>query len=151
MLIKIDDLKGPKIKQLLTVHLDNAAKYSPADSIFALNLDELRMAEITFLSAWQGSDLLGCGALKEISEHHGEIKSIHTLEKHRGKGVASAILEQLINEAKHRKYHSLSLETGTAPAYVAAYTLYENYGFVKCGAFGDYRERLHSAFMTLVF
>ena len=149
MEVKIDDLQGAQVKALLNTHLHNASKYSPADSVFALDLDALCRSDITFWTAWQKDKLLGCGALKQLNLHHGEIKSMHTLAESRGKGVGSKILEQIITAAKDRNYQTLSLETGTDPAYFSAHKLYKNFAFVECSAFGEYSESTHSKFMTL--
>src|SRR4051812_14727742 len=72
--IKIDDLSSPEIHDLLAEHLRCMAAVSPPESRHALNLDGLRKPEITFWSVWQGGELVGCGALKELGAEHGEIK-----------------------------------------------------------------------------
>ncbi len=42
----------------------------------------------------------------------------------------------------------LSLETGTADAFLPARRLYEKFGFTYCGPFADYRPSPHNTFMT---
>jgi len=153
MHIIVDDLQGAAIKKLLTVHLENAHKLSPPGSVFALDIEALRAPELTFWTIWQDEELLGCGALNEISSTLGEIKSMHTFGKYRGKGVASSLVKHLLNEAKKRQYQNISLETGTLPDYAAAHALYRKFGFIDCCAFGDYTkpntDNSHSVFMTL--
>ena len=56
------------------------AEVSPAESRHALNLDELPKPDITFWSVWDGQELAGCGALKQMDAEHGEIKSMRTLK-----------------------------------------------------------------------
>jgi putative acetyltransferase len=87
--IREDDLRGPQIADLLTSHLAHAAEHSPPESVHALDLDSLRVPEITFWSAWAGDDLAGCGALRELAPDHGEIKSMHTAVAQRGQGVGA--------------------------------------------------------------
>src|SRR5205807_3740583 len=41
------------------------------ESMHALSLEELRKPEITFWSVWSDTELLGCGALKELDPQHG--------------------------------------------------------------------------------
>src|SRR6185503_14814760 len=94
--IRIDDLRGPEIAALLTEHLEDMAKVSPPESRHALNLDGLRQPGITFWSVWQGSDLVGCGALKELDATHGEIKSMRVARTHQRRGVATRVLDHLI-------------------------------------------------------
>ena len=62
---------------------------------------------------WDQHSLVACGAIKELSKIHGEIKSMRTSKAHRGKGIASKILEHIISEAYKRGYQRLSLETGS--------------------------------------
>src|SRR5688572_22129894 len=64
--IRIDDLGGPEIAELLSEHLRCMAEISPPESRHALNLEEWRKPDITFWSIWQGNELVGCGALKEL-------------------------------------------------------------------------------------
>ncbi len=150
MEIRADDLKGPEIRALLQRHLDEMATYSPPESIHALDLDGLRVPEITFWTLWEGESLLGCGALKEIDVQHGEIKSMHVHSDARGKGVADIMLNHIMDEARNRNYNRLSLETGSMPAFIPARKLYEKYGFEKCAVFGDYKVDVHSICMTRV-
>jgi len=146
--IKIDDLSGPAIAELLTEHLQCMAEVSPPESRHALNLEELRKPDITFWSVWQGHELVGCGALKELDPQHGEIKSMRTAKVHLRKGVAAKLLEHIISEAKRRGYCRLSLETGSMPYFEPAHQLYRKFGFRTCPPFVGYVEDPNSVFMT---
>ncbi|MFD6442712.1 GNAT family N-acetyltransferase, partial [Peribacillus sp. NPDC060186] len=73
--IKIDDLTGSEVAELVGEHLNSMVLHSPPESIHALNLEELKKPEITFWSVWERDELVGCGALKELDGQHGEIKS----------------------------------------------------------------------------
>jgi putative acetyltransferase len=148
MEITIDDLSGPEIAALLTEHLRCMAEVSPPESRHALNLDELRKPDITFWSVWDGRELVGCGALKELNSEHGEIKSMRTAQAHLRKGVASLLLERIISEAKQRAYRRLSLETGSMRYFEPAHQLYRKFGFVRCPPFDGYIEDANSLFMT---
>jgi len=143
-----DDLSGPKVRALLREHLANMQQISPPESVHALSIDGLRKPGITFWSAWENGELLGCGALKELDAQHGEIKSMRTAACHRKKGVARAILDYIIGEAKRRGYRRLSLETGSMDAFEPARQLYARTGFTSCGPFADYTEDRNSVFMT---
>lgn len=147
MEIREDDLTGEAIAHLLQEHLDNMYAITPPGSVHALDLEKLRSPEITFWCAWDGDELLGCGALKELDSNSGEIKSMRTANAHRRKGVASKILQHIIQEAERRNYEYLYLETGSFPEFVPARTLYERYGFIYRGPFADYVEDPNSSFM----
>jgi len=148
MEIRIDDLTGSRIAEFLREHLENMAENSPLESMHALSLEELRKPEITFWSVWSDTELLGCGALKELDPQHGEIKSMRTASIHRRRGVAAKLLERILEEAKRRNYKRLSLETGSMDAFAPAHNLYSRFGFKECGPFADYTEDPNSLFMT---
>ena len=148
MHIRPDDLSGPEIAALLHEHLQSMTLHSPPESIHALDLDALRRPEISFWTAWQGGELFGCAALKQLDAQHAEVKSMRTASRHLRKGVAAALLQHLIDEARRRGYRRLSLETGSAEAFVPAHRLYARYGFGFCAPFGDYVEDPYSVFMT---
>ncbi|WP_400164572.1 GNAT family N-acetyltransferase [Brevibacillus sp. TJ4] len=148
MEIRQDDLSGPRIRELIREHLNNMAELSPPESTHALDVDGLKQPDVTFWSAWADDELLGCGALKELDDSHGEIKSMRTVEKHRGKGVARRLLTHILEEAGRRGYRRVSLETGSMEAFEPARKLYESFGFQSCRPFANYREDPNSVFMT---
>jgi putative acetyltransferase len=147
--IRVDDLRGAEIAELLAAHVAFCRATSPPESTHVLDLDALRSPEITFWSAWDGAGLLGCAALKELDPSHGEIKSMHTAAQHRGRGVALRLLERMVDAARSRRYRRLSLETGSMQAFAPARALYARFGFAVCEPFGDYRLDPNSVFMTL--
>ncbi|MFX0580870.1 GNAT family N-acetyltransferase [Nocardia nepalensis] len=146
--IVIDDLSGPEVAALLTQHLAEMYDNSPAGSVHALDLDALRGPNVTFWSAWENSELAGCGALKQLDPTHGEIKSMRTATDRTGRGIAPTLLNHLIAEARARGYHRLSLETGASDYFAPAQRLYARHGFEVCAPFADYLEDPHSVFMT---
>jgi len=73
---------------------------------------------------------------------------MRTAAAHLRKGVASKILEHIIEEAKRRSYTRLSLETGSMEAFAPARALYTSFGFVICEPFADYVPDPYSVFMT---
>lgn len=149
--IKRDDLTGTEVAALIGEHLQSMAIHSPPESIHALNLEALKKPEITFWSAWEQDELVGCGALKELDGQHGEIKSMRTSSAHLRRGVAKRMLEHIIEEAKRRGYQRLSLETGSMDAFEPARKLYASFGFQYCKPFSDYIEDPNSVFMTKEF
>lgn len=147
--IKLDDLMSPQIAELLADHLREMNEHSPPDSVHALDLENLRRPEITFWSIWDGEELVGCGALKELDEKHAEIKSMRTDPKYRGRGAGKLMLRHILDQAKQCGYQRLSLETGSMAAFEPARRLYAAHGFTPCGPFADYTLDPHSVFMTL--
>lgn len=148
MNIRIDDLAGPEIKQLLTEHLEDMYATSPAESVHALDLSALKQPNISFWTVWENDQLLGCGALKDLGNQEGEIKSMRTTEAARNKGVASHLLQFILESAKQNKLTKISLETGTQDFFAPARNLYSKHGFEECGPFSDYQLDQYSVFMT---
>src|SRR6266513_1597424 len=107
MHIERDDLSRPQIAELLKEHLVSMFVHTPPESVHALPIEGLRSPDITFWSVWENDELLGCGALKELDPQHGEIKSMRTASAHLRKGVARAVVRQIIAEAKRRGYRRL--------------------------------------------
>jgi putative acetyltransferase len=149
VIIKIDDLRGPEIAQLLQEHLDHMYSVSPAASVHALDIEELRQPDITFWTAWEDNHLCGCGAIKRIDEKNVELKSMRTAKTHLRKGVSLQILNTIIIEVKNRGYQKLYLETGPQAAFLPARTMYLNRGFKLCEPFEGYTHDEYSVFMSL--
>jgi putative acetyltransferase len=122
---------------------------SPPGHVFALDWSGLQKPEISFYAAWEGEELLGVGALKELEPGLGEIKSMRTADAHLRRGVAATLLDHIIAEARHRQYRRLSLETGTGPAFEPAFRLYLRYGFSEGGSFADYEKSDFNRFLHL--
>lgn len=149
MQIDIDDLSRAQVHALLQEHLDNMHQLSPPEQVFALDLAALRVPKITLWTIWDQGQLLGCGALKELTPSHGEIKSMRTPQAARRRGAGRQLLQHIIATARERGYQTLSLETGSHPAFGAAHQLYRQHGFVDSGPFGNYLPDPHSVFMAL--
>ena len=147
--IRIDDLHGPEVAALLQEHLDGVASVTPMRSRHALNLDELRQSGITLWTAWSGTDIAGCAALRELDAARAELKSMRTTKRFLRRGVGSALLEHIIAEARQRGYRRLSLESGVFEYFVPAHRLYHKFGFQPCEPFEGYVADPNSIFMTL--
>jgi putative acetyltransferase len=148
MEIKVDDLSGSEIAEFLAEHIREMKSVSPPESKHALDLEGLRKPEITFWTVWDDDRLIGCGAMKELDPDLAEIKSMRTTAADRGQGIASTLLQYILNEAKQRGYRYISLETGSMPFFEPARNLYAKYGFEYCEPFSTYREDPNSVFMT---
>jgi putative acetyltransferase len=149
MHIIVGGLDDPRVVALLHTHVTRARAETARGSAHALDLAGLRAPEITFWSVWEGDEVVGVGALKRLSADHGEVKSMHTAEAARGRGVGLALLRQIMATARARGVRRLSLETGSWPYFQPARALYARHGFVESAPFGDYREDPNSVFMTL--
>lgn len=148
MRIRVDDLSGGEVAELLREHVRDMRAVSPPESKHALDLDGLRKPEITMWTLWDGAVLAACGAIKELDLYHAEIKSMRTASGYRRQGVASALLSHILDEARRRNYRRISLETGSMAFFEPARRLYAKFGFLYGAPFADYKEDPNSVFMT---
>jgi putative acetyltransferase len=149
MQITPGDFQNPKVQSLLKLHLEGMHANSPPGSVFALDWSGLQKPDISFYTLWNGDELLGCSALKDLGNSTGEIKSMRTHPDHLRKGVAENLLLHVIAEAKGRGYTRLSLETGSGPAFDPALALYRKHGFKDGESFGDYARSAFNQFFHL--
>jgi putative acetyltransferase len=149
MSISPGDFQHPQVQALLRYHLEQMHANSPPGSVFALDWSGLQKPEISFYTLWDGNRLLGCGAMKDLGNGTGEIKSMRTHPDHLRKGVSKKILLHIIDTAKALNYRSLLLETGSGQAFDPALALYRKHGFESCGQFADYEKSAFNQFMQL--
>ena len=149
MQIVQDDLSSQPTRALLHLHLAGMHESSPPGHVFALDLSGLQAPNVTAWSAWEGDAICGIGALKQLDDEAGEVKSMRTHPQHLRRGVAAALLEHIINEARTRGLRRLSLETGRGPAFEPALALYRKRGFVKGEQFADYERSDFNQFLHL--
>ena len=141
-------LDDPRVQALLTTHLNKARAATAEGFAFALDLSGLRVPEIRFFSALDGETLLGVGALKRLSADHGEVKSMHTAEAARRRGIGGLMLRHLMAMAREAGMARVSLETGTSAYFQPAVAMYLRHGFVACEPFGDYVASGENRFLT---
>ncbi|EHK2873287.1 GNAT family N-acetyltransferase [Vibrio parahaemolyticus] len=149
MRIETDNLERPQVLALLEEHSQDMYATSPPESVHALDVSKLKLPSITFWTGWDGEQLLGCVAMSQLEDGHAELKSMRTTPSARKQGVASRLLNHVIEQAKHQGIQCLSLETGSMAFFEPAHRLYEKHGFVYCEPFGDYQPDPNSRFMTL--
>ena len=148
--IAIDDPRAEDVRELLERHLAFANATTAPEDVHALDVDALLdPAAAVFSFRLDGGELLGVAALKQLDERHAELKSMHTAEAARGRGIGRALIAHLVGVATERGVRRVSLETGSGPAFAPARSLYASAGFRPCGSFGDYRPSPNSTYMTL--
>jgi putative acetyltransferase len=147
--LAIDDPRAADVRALLAAHLAFARGVTPAGYSFAFDVEQLVEPTVTFFSARNEGRLLGIAALKRLDANHAELKSMHTSQAERGRGVGRALVEHIVSFARGQGYRRISLETGTTDEFAAARTLYAKLGFVACEVFGSYRPSPHNTFMSM--
>jgi putative acetyltransferase len=150
MRVALDDPLAPDVRALLDEHLADMRRTSPPESVHALDPYALTAPGIVFLAARDDHGiLLGCGALKPLPGGEAEVKSMRTALAARGRGVAAAVLAEIVVLARRDGARRLLLETGTEPFFDPAVRLYERHGFVRRGPFADYTDDPHSRYLEL--
>lgn len=147
--IRTADLDDPRIVDLLATHLRTMRAQSPPESVHALDIEQLRTADLSIWAVWCDGVLYAIGALKRLGGLHGEIKSMHTSGAARRRGIATVLLAHILATARAEMLVRLSLETGSQPEFAPARALYSLHGFNECAPFGDYVLDPNSVFMTL--
>ena len=140
-----DDLK---VNELLKKHFIELRSVSPAGSTHVLDIDGLKDKTIKFWSIWDNEDLIGCGAIKTLSQNHGEFKSIRVHDNFRKKGYGVKVIKHLINEAKRLNIKQISVETGAGEFFNPARKLFDQYGFTECEPFSHYKLDENSIYLT---
>jgi len=149
MRITKGDFNDSRVVDLLRLHHASAHAQTAPGSAHALDIAGLQAADISLWTIWEGDTLLGVGALRRISQEHGEVKSMHTAKAARRRGAARAMLQHIVASAKESGMLRISLETGSWGYFLHARAFYRSIGFVECGAFGDYVPDPNSVYMTL--
>ena len=147
--IKPGDFGDGRVQALLQRHLAGMHANSPPGQVSAFDGAGLQRPDIAFYALWEGEELLGVGALRELDKCWGEIKSMRTADAHLRSGVATTILDHIIAESRKRGYSRLSLETGSGTAFEPALALYRTRGFTYGAAFGDYKATAFNQFLHL--
>jgi putative acetyltransferase len=147
--IRVDDLSSSTTRDLVRLHLEGMHAHSPPGSVFALDFTGLTAPEVTVWTVWSDGKIAGMGALKDLGDRAGELKSMRTHPDFLRRGVASALLEHIIAVARTRGMVRLSLETGSGPYFESALTLYRRRGFVDGEAFAGYQRSAFNQFLHL--
>jgi len=142
------DFADPDLAAFLQAHRDDLAPTAPVESRHALDLRGLQTPDVRLWVASVGEQIVGTGALAALEPGHEELKSMRTDPRRRGQGIATRILDHLLQDARGRNIGRISLETGSMGFFAAARGLYAKAGFVCCPPFGSYVEDPNSVFMT---
>lgn len=148
--VRQDDVSSAEVQSLIAEHLSGMHSSSPPGHVHALAIESLRATSVTFWTAWVDGILGGCGALKELDSHTGEVKSMRTRSAFLRRGVGQAVLDEIVRTARRRGYSRLLLETGTGKAFEPAHALYRRNGFDWSGPFGEYSATDFNVFMAKV-
>ena len=89
-----------------------------------------------YLLAWREGVAVGCGALRRLDAHRGELRRMFVTQHARRDGVARALLARLEADALALGYRRLVLETGTRQR--PAMALYRAAGWRRIVPYGSF-------------
>jgi putative acetyltransferase len=141
---------GTDLTLLMARHTTDMHADTPPESIHMMDAAQLDVPSVQFFVGRIAGQAVAMGAIKAIDAFHAEVKSMHVLIEHRGKGLSKAILDHLIDAARASGFARLSLETGTQAMFTPARRLYEKAGFNECPPFEGYVLDPNSHYMTLL-
>ncbi len=125
--------------------------YAPEQN-YLLDVVALQHPCVTFLAAWQGDTVVGCGAVRAMpaesaTEHrpYGEIKRMFVSPAHRGARLGPRILAALETALLAQGLDRALMETGEE--LVAAARMYRANGYAERGPFGEYPDNGSSLFL----
>lgn len=147
-MIQQESPTGADLALLFARHTADMHADTPLESIHMMDAADLAVPEVHFFVLRQAGEPIAMGAFKVFAPHHAEIKSMHVLIEHRGRGLSRVMLAHLVSAAQAAGVQRLSLETGSQASFTAARVLYEKAGFTECPPFGDYVLDPMSVFMT---
>lgn len=108
----------------------------PGATHFGLAPAEVSGTRGAFLVVYREGEPVGCGAVRLVDPHTGELKRMYVAPTARGQGLGRALVAALEAEARGLGARRLILETGIRQA--AAIALYQASGFERIPLYGEY-------------
>ncbi len=140
------------VRQMIAELNAEMAPLTPPEYQFQMTAEDIAESATTlFVACDADKRAVGMGALKEQGGGLGEVKRMYTRPIVRGEGVGRLLLQRIEQLAAEKNITRLVLETGEAPAFEAAWKIYERNGFTVCGAVLDYPDSGWSRFYEKKF
>jgi GNAT superfamily N-acetyltransferase len=135
--VKRTDSENPDFIYLVK-HLDaDLAERDGSEHAFYAQFNKIDKIRCVVL-VYEEEKPIGCGAIKEYQPGIMEVKRMYTLPGHRGKGIASRVLNELERWSAELGYATCILETGKKQP--EAIALYKKNGYQIIPNYGQYAE-----------
>lgn len=144
---RIWDLGDSELASLVAQSDEYLSSLYPPESNHAEPLAALVGENSAFFAGYIDEQLVACGAVKLVKGDvtYGEIKRVFVAESHRGKRLATTLMQHLENHLVSIGVKIVRLEAG--PMQPEALNLYRKLGYTERGPFGSYIADPLSVFM----
>ena len=150
----VDELNGVRrlMRDFVTWHQTRHAQYRDLiDKYFNPEVFEVELANLPghfapphgrLLIAKEGSQVIGCVALRDLGDSTCEMKRMFVDPAHHGRGVGQALGNRIIKDAGDIGYRLMRLDTG--PLQNEAQSLYERLGFQRIEPYYSLEQDMRS-------
>jgi len=138
LVIKISNPNDPSAYSIIEELSQNLYERFGSDGKNSFTDWEYNNPKYVFVIAELNSEIVGCGAIRPLSEKRGEVKRMFA--KYPGKTIGQSILSFLEAKAKELNYQELVLETRVKNEVACSFYLKSNYR--KIPNYGKYINRL---------
>jgi GNAT superfamily N-acetyltransferase len=136
---RFDILSAEAQELIAALNAELSGRYpEPGATHFRLDRDEVSDGRGAFVVASKSGRPVGCGAIRRIDQHTGELKRMYVRPQERGRGIGRALVRALETEALALGLTRLVLETGVRQT--EAIALYQRCGFNDIPPYGEYVE-----------
>ena len=144
---RLFDPRDPDVTALVAKSDEYMSSLYPPASNHVESMDVLVSENSAFFVGYVGAELVVCGAAKIARDDgiYGEIKRVFVAEEHRGRNLATVIMEHLEDHLRRSGIDTVRLEAG--PKQPAALSFYRKLGYTERGPFGRYIDDPLSVFM----
>lgn len=136
--IKISNPNDPNAYAIIEELSQNLYERFGSDGKNSFTDWEYNNPKFVFVIAELNAEIVGCGAIRPLSENEGEVKRMFA--KYPRKNIGQSILSFLETKAKELDYEKLVLETRVKNEEACSFYLKSNY--IKIPNYGKYANRL---------
>jgi len=139
----------PGVIDVLAAHRRFSMLHCCPETDRSLSFDELQSPGTRILGALLCGSCIGIIALHPLRGLGTEIRSMHVLQSHRGRGLGRRLLGAALTCARNDGVSVLVKETGKSHRLVSAGSLYRSFGFEGYPKFVNQTDESESWFMRL--
>lgn len=141
-MVEIADVESEQdleaVRALIRAHVEANSEAHTAESVVALLAALPEPYTSPAGGLWLARDsgqAAGCAALRRLDSRMAEVKRMYVRPEFRKRGIARALAEHVIEQARSRGYSTLRL--GTLKSMLPAQNLYTSLGFTPIPAYRD--------------